>query len=197
MWNAKFAREGFLYGTEPNAFLKQQIDAMQPGQSLLLLGEGEGRNACYGASRGLQVTAIDASDVGLEKALQLAHEKGVAFETLHLDLEQWRADARYDAVMASYLHLTEPLRSEVFTEALKALAPSGLFAAEFFSLKQLPLESGGPKDPALLYTLDSLEPIFMLPGFELLQLEEVVDTLNEGRGHRGEAQIIRVRVRKL
>ena len=195
MWNAKFAREGFLYGTEPNTFLKTQIDAMHSGQSLLLLGEGEGRNACYAASRGLKVTAIDASDVGLEKALRLAGERGVAFETLHMDLQQWRADTRYDGVMASYLHLAEPLRTQVFTEALRALAPSGLFAAEFFSLKQLPLESGGPKDPELLYTVDALEALFSLPGFEVLQLEEAVDTLEEGRGHRGEAQIIRVRVR--
>lgn len=196
MWNAKFSREGYLYGTEPNRYIALQIDAMQPGQTLLLLGEGEGRNACYAASRGIKVTALDASDIGLEKALQLADARGVTIETLHTDLEDWHAEAHYDAVMASFLHLNEPLRTQVFREALKALKPSGLFAAEFFSVKQLPRSSGGPKDPELLYTVESLDAIFDLPGFELLELEEVIDTLDEGTGHRGEAELIRVRVKK-
>jgi cyclopropane fatty-acyl-phospholipid synthase-like methyltransferase len=197
MWNSKFSREGYLYGIDPNVYLAGQIDGLSTGATLLLLGEGEGRNACYAASKGLKVTALDASDVGLEKALQLADVRGVSIDTVHTDLEQWHADTPYDAVMASFLHLSEPLRTQVFREALRALRPSGIFAAEFFSVKQLPLSSGGPKDAELLYTLDSLEAIFDIPGFELLQLEEVVDTLEEGKGHSGEAQLIRVKVKKI
>ncbi len=197
IWNDKFSREGYLYGKRPNAFLAPRIDALPAGARLLLLGEGEGRNACYAAARGIDVTALDASDVGLAKAEALAREAGVTITTLHQDLAIWNATPRYDAVMASFLHLKEPLRTQAFREALKALKPSGVFVAEFFSTKQLPLSSGGPKDVDLLYTVDSLREIFALPGFEILRLEEAVDHLDEGHGHRGEAELIRVEVRKL
>ncbi len=197
MWNGKFSRKGYLYGKVPNVFLKRHIDFMKPGSTLLLLGEGEGRNACYAASRDIEVTALDASDVGLKKAHDLAEESGVTIKTVLIDLQDWKSNTHYDAVMASFLHLNEPLRTQTFREALKALKPSGVFVAEFFSTKQMPLTSGGPKDADLLYTVESLQNIFDIEGYEILQLEEVVDVLDEGRGHQGEAQLIRVKVKKL
>jgi hypothetical protein len=99
--------------------------------------------------------------------------------------------------MASFLHLKEPLRTQAFREALKALKPSGVFTAEFFSTGQLPLQSGGPKDIGLLYTVESLRTIFDVGDCEILQLEELTDLLDEGKGHQGEARLIRVRVKKL
>lgn len=196
MWNGKFSREGYLYGKQPNRFLAGYIDHMAPGSSILFLGEGEGRNACYAASKGHRAVALDASEIGLEKAQRLAHELGVDIWTIHTDLAQWHADSAYDAVMASFLHLNEPLRAQAFREALKALKASGVFAAEFFSTKQLPRTSGGPKDIDLLYTVDSLREIFSVEGIEILSLEEVVDQLDEGSGHQGEAELIRIVARK-
>lgn len=43
IWNEKFSREGYLYGKEPNAFLKEQLKNIKAGSSILFLGEGEGR----------------------------------------------------------------------------------------------------------------------------------------------------------
>jgi SAM-dependent methyltransferase len=197
VWNEKFSREGYLYGKTPNAFLIPHIDALAPGAKLLLLGEGEGRNACYAASRGIEATALDASDIGLGKAEDLACDMGVKITTLHQDLETWHAEPCYDAVMASFLHLKEPLRTQAFREALNALKPSGVFTAEFFSTEQMPMTSGGPKDPDLLYTVDSLRAIFDVDGCEILRLEAVTDLLDEGKGHQGEARLIRVQVKKL
>jgi SAM-dependent methyltransferase len=196
MWNAKFSRGGYLYGTRPNAFLSRHIDAMAPGTSLLLLGEGEGRNACYAASRGIEATALDASDIGLQKAEALAAEQGGSITTLHADLATWEPDARYDAVMTSFLHLPEPLRTRAFRTALKALKPGGLFVGEFFSTAQLPLTSGGPKEIALLYTIESLRKIFDLSGCEILTLDACVTHLDEGQGHQGDAEVIRIEVRR-
>lgn len=196
MWNDKFSRDGYLYGIQPNRFLAHRIDELPAGSTILFLGEGEGRNACYAASKGHHATALDASEVGLEKAQRLAHEQGVDIWTIHTDLEEWNADNDYDAVMASFLHLKEPLRGQAFRSALKALRPSGEFVAEFFSVKQLPRESGGPKDQDLLYTLESLRDIFSVEGYEIVRLEEVTDHLDEGSGHQGEADLIRIVVRK-
>ena len=196
MWNEKFSREGYLYGKHPNTFLAKYIDALPKHSTVLFLGEGEGRNACYAASKGHRAVALDASDIGLEKAQRLAHEQGVEIWTIHTGLESWHEEGDYSAVMASFLHLKEPLRSDAFRKALNALRPSGVFVAEFFSKHQLPRSSGGPKDIDLLYSARELLPLFTVEGFVIETLEEVIDVLDEGPGHQGEAALLRVVVRR-
>ena len=197
MWNEKFSREGFLYGKEPNAFLAANEQLLRPGSTLLMLGEGEGRTACYLALKGYKVTALDASDVGLEKTRALAKEAGTKVETIHADLSRWKSDKDYDGVLTSFLHLPEPLRSEAFSHALDILKSGSYFMGEFFSQKQLSRDSGGPKMPELLYTLESVEKIFKRDDVKVIKLEACVDHLSEGSGHQGDAELIRVIVQKL
>lgn len=196
LWNEKFSRQGYLYGTEPNAFLKEQLQNIAAGSHILFLGEGEGRNACYAASLGFKATALDASDVGIAKCLSLARSLHVTLETLHVDLMHWEPTESYDAIMCSFLHLNEPLRTQSFRKAVNALHEGGLFIAEFFSKKQLDYTSGGPKAADLLYTTDALESIFSMPTLHTILLTECLDHLEEGSGHQGEASLIRVIIKK-
>ena len=69
-WNHRYAMPGFAYGTEPNDFLREVAPTLKG--PVLCLGEGEGRNAVFLAQRGLDVTAVDLSAIGLEKASMLA-----------------------------------------------------------------------------------------------------------------------------
>ncbi len=197
MWNEKFSREGFLYGKEPNAFLANNEYLLDPNSNILMLGEGEGRTACYMALKGHRVAALDASDVGLDKTRALAKEAGVVIETIHADLSEWRSEQKYNGVLTSFLHLPEPLRTEAFSHALDTVERGGYFMGEFFSLRQLSLDSGGPKMPELLYTLESVEKIFRRDDLNVIKLEECVDHLSEGSGHQGDAELIRVIVQKL
>ena len=197
MWDEKFSREGYFYGFEPNAFISSKSDLLKPKGKILCLGEGEGRNAVYLASKGFDVTALDASAIGMTKALMMATQKGVSFKTQLLDLEQWSPDEKYDAIVTSYLHIEEPLRTEAFHKALKALNAQGYFIGEFFSINQIPRTSGGPKKPELLYTLASLESIFSIDGYKIIQLEECEVRLDEGKGHQGDALAIRLVVKKV
>ncbi len=197
MWNEKFSREGFLYGKEPNAFLANNEHLLSPNSKVLMLGEGEGRTACYMALKGHEVAALDASDVGLDKTRELAKEAGVEIETIHADLSEWRSEQKYNGVLTSFLHLPEPLRTEAFLHALDTLESGGYFMGEFFSLKQLSRDSGGPKMAELLYTLESVEKIFDRDDVKIIKLEECVDHLSEGSGHQGDAELIRVIVQKL
>jgi methylase of polypeptide subunit release factors len=66
-----------------------------PTGSVLSLGEGGGRNAVWLSGQGRDVTAVDASVVGLQKAQRLAAERGVNTTTVHSDL------AAYDIVPGS------------------------------------------------------------------------------------------------
>ena len=197
MWNEKFSREGFLYGKEPNAFLAANEHLLRSNSKVLMLGEGEGRTACFMALKGHEVTALDASDVGLDKTTALAKETGVEIETIHTDHREWRSDRRYNGVLTSFLHLPEPLRTEAFSHALDTVESGGYFMGEFFSVKQLSRDSGGPKMAELLYTLASVEKIFKRADMKVIKLEECVEHLSEGSGHQGDAELIRVIVQKL
>jgi len=196
LWDMKFSREGYLYGLNPNAYLVSKKDMVPKGGEILFLGEGEGRNACYFAKEGFNCTALDASPLGLAKAGKLADEMEVVVNLQLQDLGHWKADKKYDAVMASYLHLKDPLRTLAFKEAINALKPSMSFIAEFFALSQLGRSSGGPSMPELLYTLESIKDIFKDEDVDIVELEEVEDFLDEGVGHQGDAMLIRMVIRK-
>lgn len=196
MWDEKFSREGYFYGFEPNVFIESNTALLAPQGKVLCLGEGEGRNAVYLADKGFQVTALDASAVGMTKALALASKRGVSFNVELLDLEQWNPKESYDAIVTSYLHLEEPLRTQAFRKAVASLSTGGYFIGEFFSLAQIPRESGGPKKPSLLYTLESLESIFSTEDCKIVELQEYDVPLDEGNGHQGDALVIRVIIKK-
>jgi len=197
MWDEKFSREGYFYGFEPNVFIESKIGLLAPKDKVLCLGEGEGRNAVYLASKGFDVTALDASAIGMTKALMMAEKRGVSFKTELLDLEHWNPNQNYNAIVSSYLHLEEPLRTQAFRQAFDCLEENGYFIGEFFSINQIPRESGGPKKPSLLYTLTSLESIFSLENSKIIYLEECDVPLDEGNGHQGDALVIRVIVQKI
>ena len=42
-WDERYAQAEYVYGVEPNQFLKEKLDRLSPGK-ILLPGEGEGRN---------------------------------------------------------------------------------------------------------------------------------------------------------
>ena len=67
MWDKRYDTEEYIYGTEPNDFLKANY-ATLPKPKILSLAEGEGRNAVFLAKQGFKVTAVDSSSIGLAKA---------------------------------------------------------------------------------------------------------------------------------
>jgi len=190
MWNNRYAAKEYAYGTEPNVFFKEVIDKQQKTGKILFAAEGEGRNAVYAATKLHDVTALDASDVGIAKTKSLAQEKCVHVKTICTDLNDFKFSEKYDVVMSSFMHLMEPLRSRLFKEMMNHLSEKGVFIGEFFSQKQFPRESGGPKNMDLLYTLDSFAAIFK--EYEILLLEEIEIELDEGKHHSGTADVIRI-----
>jgi SAM-dependent methyltransferase len=90
-WNHRYARDDFVYGTEPNDLVAEVAARIPPGP-VLCLAEGEGRNAVYLASLGHAVTAVDLSMVALGKAQKLAAVHGVKIETVVADLAAYRIE---------------------------------------------------------------------------------------------------------
>lgn len=189
-WNQKFSRDGYLYGKEPNHFLKECSSNFKISQEVLCLGEGEGRNAIFLAKEGYKVLALDASNVGLKKLTSLAKEEEVEVKTQCIDLSEWTPKKKYGAIVFSYLHLLTDEKTSLFEKIQTALHPQGFFVAEVFSKSQLNYNSGGPKERDLLYAIEDFKDAF--EECVIHKLEEVEVNLAEGRGHNGKASVIRI-----
>jgi hypothetical protein len=195
-WNAQFATPGFKYGTAPNEFLREQAFRIPPHGSVLVPGDGEGRNGVWLAEQGHSVTAVDISDVGLAKARALAAERGVVIETIVADLAEWEpAEQSIDAVVLTYVHFPADVRGIIHRKLFSALRIGGVLILEAFHPSQLGPGRFGPKDVTMLVTLDLLRSdLASVPNaaFEELVAWEGTIRLDEGRGHQGDGQVTRL-----
>jgi len=189
-WDERYSEEGFAYGTEPNDFLVTVADQI-PGKRVLSVAEGEGRNAVFLARRGFDVTAVDSSRVGLEKARQLAAEQGLQLETIVADLSAYDPGIeQWDAVVSIFCHLPAPLRKQLHKKIVAALKTGGILALEAYHPRQLEFDTGGPKSAELMPTLDDLHS--ELAGLRFIIGREIEREVIEGKYHFGQAAVIQV-----
>ena len=95
--------------TAPDQLLVTQIKGLSPGRALEL-GCGMGSNAVWLAERGWRVTAMDFSENAIEKARQLARERGVDVEFVIADASSYQTDGEYDLVTSFYVQLSPEQR---------------------------------------------------------------------------------------
>jgi SAM-dependent methyltransferase len=194
-WNSRYAEPGYAYGTEPNAFLVAQKKYLRPGGKALAVADGEGRNGVWLAQQGLDVLSVDTSEAGLEKARELAADRGVRLRTEQADLTTWTwPEARYDLVAAIFIHFPPEVRARMHRAMFQALKPGGMLILEAFTPEQLQYRSGGPPLVEMLYTADMLRIDFA--GGEILRIEGLVTELAEGKYHRGPAAVVRLQLRR-
>lgn len=196
MWNQRFSSDDYGYGREPNDFLREQAGLLPPGARVLCIGDGEGRNGVFLATLGHRVTSLDYAAEGLRKARRLAEERGVSLETVHADLAEYHAEAgSFDAVVSIFCHLPAEVRRRVHGDLPRVLAPQGLFLLEGYTPAQLAFGTGGPKDPALLYSLEGLRE--ELEGLSLEVAREVERDVVEGKLHTGRAATVQIVARRV
>jgi SAM-dependent methyltransferase len=190
MWDERFSEPGYAYGTEPNGFLVSVADRIPRGK-VLCLAEGEGRNAVYLAGLGYDVTAIDTSTVGLAKAEELAHDRGVTIETVNADLEEYQIEQGvWQGIVSIFCHLPPVIRAALHERCLRGLAPGGVFVLEGFTPRQLELGTGGPKSRDLLMELEIIRQ--ELPGLRLEVAREIEREVAEGKYHKGAAAVVQI-----
>ena len=52
MWDERFSQNEPVYGQEPNSYLREQVARLKPGASILVPGDGYGRNGIWLARQG-------------------------------------------------------------------------------------------------------------------------------------------------
>lgn len=190
MWDERYAAPGYAYGKEPNDFLRQVSNRIPRGR-VLCLAEGEGRNAVYLAGLGCSVLAVDASAVGLQKALKLAAEREVRIETRVVDLAEYAiAPESFDAIVAIFCHLPPTLRARVHRQAVQGLRPGGLLVLEGYAQGQLGRGTGGPQSAEMLFDLATIQQ--ELRGLQWELAVEKQREVVEGSFHTGLGQVIQL-----
>ena len=195
-WQSRFSAPGYLFGTEPNAFLKSQAHRLQRGQTALSIADGEGRNGVFLAEQGLDVLSLDFSPQGQMKARELAEQRGVRLRVEQADLTQWNwPPAAFDVVAAIFTQFATPaMRPRIFAGIKKTLKPGGLLLMQGYRPKQLEYKTGGPAEIERLWTRELLQNAFA--DFSSLEIAEHDSVIAEGSGHVGMSALIDLVARK-
>lgn len=200
-WNERYAQAEYVYGLNPNDYLKKTLGRIPQKGKMLLPAEGEGRNAVYAASLGFDVTAIDYSETAKTKALKLAARNQVSIDYQNADImEMVLEEGKYDVLVLIYAHFPAPIRKDLHLKLQKALKKYGLVIIEGFSKNHLEVSknnqsSSGPQNIEMLFTEDIIKDDFS--GFETIELTEEILRLNEGEFHQGQSAVIRYMGRKV
>ena len=181
-WNERYSGPELVWGAGPNQFVAAELADLPPGTAMDL-GTGEGRNAIWLAERGWQVTAVDFSVAGLDRAARLAAERGVTVNWVQADLLTWRsAEAGYDLVLVAYIHLPPAAIARVLRNAADAVAPGGTLLVIGHDRDNIDRGYGGPQDPDRLYTLAALTA--ELDGLVIRRAEQVLRHVPTPEGER-------------
>ncbi len=189
-WNGRFSTPEYLFGTAPNQWLVEFASVWQPGQRVLSVADGEGRNSVWLASRGLVVDAFDISRVGVAKARRLAaeHEVSVNFSVADCDSFAWPRDT-YDGIAAIFVQFADPaMRERLFAHIVQSLKPGATLVLQGYTPRQLEFRTGGPPFASHMYTQELLREMFA--ELDILALREYDADISEGCGHNGHSALI-------
>lgn len=190
MWNERYSQADYVYGKNPNDFLAEVVQQIPKGR-VLCLADGEGRNGVYLAQQGCQVTAVDGSSIGLEKARKLAAERSVKIETIVADLAKFPIQpSSWDAIVSIFCHLPPTVRAHVHRQVISGLRSGGVFVLEAYTPRQLQFKTGGPPTADLTMELATLQQ--ELEGLEFKHAVELEREIQEGLFHRGRSSVVQV-----
>lgn len=194
MWDQRYAETKNIYGEKANVFFEEQLNLLNAG-TILLPGDGEGRNSIYAARQGWIVDAFDYSKQAVENAREFFAIQKVDVNMYYGSvLDHPSVSEKYDVVASLYLHLFTQERPKVHHFIADSIKPGGFVLMEVFSKNQLGRKSGGPQNDDMLYDISEIKRDF--EEFDVFVLEEVEIHLSEGKLHNGKAMVVRFVGRK-
>jgi 2-polyprenyl-3-methyl-5-hydroxy-6-metoxy-1,4-benzoquinol methylase len=180
-WNARYAeaaeKSDTVWSLSPNAWIAETVGHLDPGTAVDL-GAGEGRNALWLASLGWEVTAVDFSSVGLATGAARAAELGVDIQWVTADATTWVSPQQVDLVVVAYLQLPAEDISRAISNAAGYLAPGGTLAVIGHDVDNLTRGVGGPRDSAMLYSVDGVREAAL--GLEIVEARQFDRVTEQG-----------------
>ncbi|MEN3302981.1 MAG: hypothetical protein V7633_5039 [Pseudonocardia sp.] len=125
-WDRRYAEREQLWSGQPNGVLVAEVAGLTPGRALDV-GCGEGADAVWLANGGWDVTALEVSEVALERAAGRVQDAGVTVRWVHAALEEaGLPPASFDLVSAQYPALLRTPDAAAERALLAAVAPGGM-----------------------------------------------------------------------
>ena len=185
-WDERYAATALVWSAGPNQFVESELASLTPGRALDLAC-GEGRNARWLADRGWQVTAIDWSEVAVDKGRQVNDavdwQVGDALTTpLPTDL---------DLVVLAYFQVAADARRTAVRRSFDALAPGGTLFVIAHDSSNLTEGTGGPQDPAVLYTAADVLDDLPDADLEVVRAERVPRVVDAGTAWDALVRVVR------
>ncbi|HEY0646114.1 MAG TPA: class I SAM-dependent methyltransferase [Nocardioides sp.] len=198
-WDERYAASELVWSREPNQFVAAELADLPPGTAVDLAA-GEGRNAIWLASRGWSATAVDFSQVALDKGARLAAQAGIDVTWVCADATAWQPPEPVDLVVVAYLQLPAEDRRRAVRGAGRMLAPGGTLLLVAHDSTNLAEGTGGPQDPSVLMTAEDVLDDLSGLDLEVVRAERVAREVRSADEHGGEerrtAWDCLVRVRK-
>lgn len=158
-WNDRYRATDLMWSAGPNMFVEELCRDLAPGRSIDLAA-GEGRNAIWLAEHGWESTAVDYSDVAIDKARRIADKRGVTITTEVADLTGYEpTPGGYDLVLVAYLQLPDEQLTPILRRAAAAVAPGGTFLVVSHDRDNLEHGYGGPQHIEVLTTPDQVAAV--------------------------------------
>ena len=194
-WDKKYTNDNYLFGTEGNKFIQENASIFPEKASIAAYAEGEGRNAVYLAAKGYEVTAYDYSEVGLQKAKQLAQANNVSIETKLVDLENdLLLKNHYDGAILIFGHFAKEHQLPILNKVMESIKPDGYFLLEVYEESQVKLDTGGPGDIEHLYNAEQM--LHWAKNYHLKHFFTGEVERNEGFRHTGKCHVVQIIIQK-
>jgi 16S rRNA G1207 methylase RsmC len=177
-WNERYAGTDRLFTDKPDETLVELAADLPPGRAIDV-GAGEGRNSLWLARKGWSVTAIDVSEVALNRLADQARDEQLSITTEVVEMKEFLERGQlFDLVVIANVHAEPGERAKLFARACNSLAPGGHLFLVGHHVSSL--GKAGPRQPDRLYTEEMLKAAF--PELEVLRAAK-----RKGRrGDRGE-----------
>ncbi len=189
-WDERYSTADLVWSEGPNQLVADLVTPLAAGRAVDL-ASGEGRNAIWLATRGWQVTAVDFSSVGIEKARRRAAEQEVDITWIVADLtsDHVLPERAFDLALIAYLHLPTSQLHHVLGAAARSLVQGGRLLIVGHDRSNLEKGVGRPQDPTLLYTAGNIASALAELDVNLeLERSEVVERIIKPSGSASDAQ---------
>lgn len=165
-WDERYGATDRLWSEGPNMFVADRLGPAEPGVGIDV-ASGEGRNAIWLAERGWDMTAVDFSQVAIERGRSVSDK----VEFVVADVLTWEPDMTYDLALIAYLHLPPSQMEVVVRRVVGWLKPGGELFLIGHDKSNLEEGHGGPQVPEILNEVGAT--LEWLEGMEVVEAQVV------------------------
>jgi tellurite methyltransferase len=145
-WAREYAREPgrYVFGTAPSDWAREVACLVRPGDAVLDLGCGEGRDSVFFAGLGAMVTGLDEAAGGLDKARRLARQRRVRVRWIEGGMTEVLPAGRFDLIFScgTIHYVPRSDRRSLFRRLAAMTRPGGHQAHVVFTDRHVHEEKG-------------------------------------------------------